>query len=67
MFRSSSADPAKLKIWKWTDGDAKSYQCGKSIYGQTILSSELSVSINAQVEAPGHGKWRLDGKTGVAA
>ncbi len=32
--------------------------------GQTLLSSELGVTIDAQVEVPGHGKWWLDGKTG---
>jgi hypothetical protein len=41
-----------------------SYRCGKSIYGQGHLSAELSITIDAQVEAPGHGKWWLDGKTG---
>lgn len=51
-------------VWKGTDGDAKPYRCGKSIYGQGILSSELQVAIDALVEAPGHGKWWLDGKTG---
>ena len=51
-------------VYKGTDGDAKSYRCGKSIYGQSKLSAELSVAIDAQVEAPGHGKWWLDGKTG---
>ena len=51
-------------VWKGTDGAATSYCCGKSIYGQGILSSELQVTIDAQVEAPGHGKWWLDGKTG---
>ena len=51
-------------VWKGTDGAAVTYRCGKLIYGQSILSSELSVAIDAQVEAPGHGKWWLDGKTG---
>ena len=51
-------------VYKGTDGDAKSYRCGKSIYGQSKLSAELNVAIDAQVEAPGHGKWWLDGKTG---
>ncbi len=51
-------------MWKGTDGAAVTYRCGKSIYGQLILSSELSVAIDAQVEALGHGKWWLDGKTG---
>jgi hypothetical protein len=51
-------------VWKGTDGAAMSYCCSKSIFGQTILLLELSVAINAQVEAPGHGKWRLDRKTG---
>jgi hypothetical protein len=51
-------------VWKGTDGAAVTYRCGKSIYGQSILLSELSVAIDAQVEAPGHGKWWLDGKTG---
>jgi hypothetical protein len=36
----------------------------KSIYGQGKLSAELHITINAQVKAPGHGKWWLDGKTG---
>ncbi len=40
------------------------YRCGKSIYGQGKLSAELHITIDAQVEAPGHGKWWLNGKTG---
>ena len=52
-------------VWKGTDGAAVSYRCGKSIYGQAKLSSLLHVTIDAQVEAPGHGKWWLDGKTGL--
>ena len=51
-------------VWKGADGAAVSYQCGKSIYGQGALSAELGITIDAQVEAPGHGKWWLDGKTG---
>ena len=44
-------------VWKGTDGATTLYRCGKSIYGQGILSAELSITIDAQVEAPGHGKW----------
>ncbi len=44
-------------VWKETDGAAVMYQCGKSIYRQSILSSEFLVAIDAQVEVPGHGKW----------
>jgi hypothetical protein len=51
-------------VWKGTDGAATFYRCGKSIYGQGKLLAELHITINAQVEAPGHGKWWLDGKTG---
>jgi hypothetical protein len=51
-------------VWKGTDGCAASYRCGKSIFGQRFLSAELGVTIDAQVEAPGLGKWWLDGKTG---
>ncbi len=51
-------------VWKGTDGVAVSYRCGKSIYGQGILSAELGILIDAQVETPGPGKWWLDGKTG---
>jgi hypothetical protein len=51
-------------VWKGTDGAAVSYRFGKSIFGQTLLSSDLGVTIDAQVEAPGHGKSWLDGKTG---
>ncbi len=36
-------------VWKGTDGAAVSYRCGKSIYGQRILSAELGVIIDAQV------------------
>ena len=52
-------------VYKGTDGDAKSYRCGRSMFGQSKLSEELNVTIDAQVEAPGHGKWWLDGKTGA--
>ncbi len=52
-------------LWKGTDGAAVSYQCGKSIYGQSLLLLELGVMINAQVKMPGHGKWLLDRKTGL--
>jgi hypothetical protein len=51
-------------VWKGTDGAAVSYCCGKSIYGQGVLLNELGTTINAQVEALGHGKWWLDRKTG---
>ena len=37
----------------------------KLIYGQAKLSALPHMTINAQVEAPGHGKWWLDGKTGM--
>ena len=40
------------------------YCCGKSIYGQATLSTKLHIMIDSHVEAPGHGKWWLDGKTG---
>jgi hypothetical protein len=43
-------------IWKGMDSAAVSYCCGKLIFGQMSLSSELLVAINAQVEVPGHGK-----------
>jgi hypothetical protein len=52
-------------VWKGTDGAAVSYRCGKWIYGQAKLSALLHVMINAQVEAPGHDKWWLNGKTGM--
>ncbi len=44
-------------VWKGTDGAAMSYHCGKSIYGQGKFSAELHITIDAQVKAPGHGKW----------
>ena len=30
-----------------------------------MLSAELGITIDAQVEVPGHGKWWLNGKTGM--
>jgi len=36
----------------------------KSIFGQGILSAESGITIDAQVGAPGHRKWWLDGKMG---
>jgi hypothetical protein len=51
-------------VWKGTDGAATLYRCGKSIYGQGKLLAGVHITINAQVEVPGHGKWWLDGKTG---
>jgi hypothetical protein len=51
-------------VWKGTDGAATSYHCGKSIYGQGKLSAELHITIDAQIKAPGHGKWWLNGKMG---
>jgi hypothetical protein len=50
-------------VWKGTDGTATSYRCSKSIYGQRKLSTELHITINVQVEVPGHGKLWLDGNT----
>ena len=47
-------------INKGTDGATTSYHCGKSIFGQSKLSAELHIRIEAQVKAPGHGKWWLD-------
>jgi hypothetical protein len=51
-------------VWKGTNGCASSYCCSKSTFGQGILSAELGITIDAQVEAPGYGKWWLDRKTG---
>ncbi len=51
-------------VWKGTDGTATLYRCGKSIYSQGKLTAELHITINVQVEVPGHGKWWLDGKVG---
>ena len=51
--------------YKGTDGAAPSYRCGKSIFGQALLLAELNITIDAHVEAPGHGKWWLDRKTGA--
>ncbi len=51
-------------VWKGTDGATTLYHCGKSIYSQGKLLNELHITINVQVEAPGHGKWWLDGKIG---
>jgi hypothetical protein len=51
-------------VWKGTDGAATLNRCSKSFYSQGKLSVELHITIDAQVEAPGHGKWWLDGKTG---
>jgi hypothetical protein len=36
-------------VMKGMDGDSKSYQCGILMFGQTLLSSELNVSIDAHV------------------
>ncbi len=44
-------------VWKETDGTATLYHCSKSIYRQRKLSAELHITINAQVEMPGHSKW----------
>ena len=38
---------------KGTDGAGPSYRCGKSIYGQSLLSAELNITIDFHVEAPG--------------
>jgi hypothetical protein len=51
-------------VWKGTDGAATLYHFGKSIHGQGRMLAELHSIFDAQVEAPGHGKWWLDGKTG---
>ncbi len=48
-----------------TDGAGTLYRCGKSIYGQSLLLAKLNITIDLHVEAPGHGKWWLDGKTGA--
>ena len=42
-----------------------SYRCGKLIYGQGVLLAELGITINAQVEVPGHGKGGWTGIRGV--
>jgi hypothetical protein len=51
-------------VWKGTDGAATLYRGGKSIYGQGKLLAELHITIDAQVQALGHGKWWLNGKMG---
>jgi hypothetical protein len=39
-------------LLKETDGAAPSYCCSKSNYGRGILSFEINVTIDMQVEAP---------------
>ena len=49
-------------VYRGNDGAASLYHCGKSIFGQAKLLDKLHITINTQTEAPGHGKWWLDGK-----
>jgi hypothetical protein len=51
-------------VWKGTEGAAMLSHCGKSVYGQGKFLAELHITINLQVEVPGHSKWWLNGKTG---
>jgi hypothetical protein len=44
-------------VWKGTDGAVTLYRYGKSSYSQGKLSAKLHIMIDAQVKAPGHGKW----------
>ena len=50
--------------WQSMERFGRGRMAALSIFGQGILSAELGITIDAQVEAPGHGKWWLDGKTG---
>jgi hypothetical protein len=42
-------------VWKGTEGTSMSYCCSRSINSQGKLLAELHVTIDAKVEASGHG------------
>ena len=50
---------------KNTDGCAKQYRCAKSVYFDSMLSSEFDLTIDAAIGAPGHGKDQVDGLNAV--
>jgi len=52
-------------IWEFTDGCAKQYRCAKAVHLLSFLSSLLKVTIDRQIDAPGHGKGFVDGENGI--
>ena len=50
-----------LTVWEDTDGCAKKYRCDLAIYLMTVLLSSYGIIMNRAINAPGHGKYVVDG------
>lgn len=48
-------------IWDMTDGCAKQYRCGNALYLLSLLAVEHEMRIDRMIQAPGHGKCKIDG------
>ena len=53
--------PLLTTMWDHTDGCAKQYRCASEIYLPKCLALEFSIIIDRAVEAPGYGKYDVDG------
>ena len=48
-------------IWEHTDGCTKQYRCAKALHLLSYLATEFDITIDRQIDAPGHGKDVVDG------
>ena len=48
-------------IWEHTDGCTKQYRCAKALHLLSYLATEFEITIDRQIDAPGHGKDVVDG------
>ena len=51
----------KSTIWEFTDGCKKQYRCNVVMYFLSYLAAVHGITIDRQVDAPGHGKGVVDG------
>ena len=51
----------KSTLWEFTDGCKKQYRCNVVVYLLSYLASAYGITIDRQIDAPGHGKGVVDG------
>ena len=61
LFKRGKLFKRKSILWEFTDGCKKQYRCNVVVYLLSYLASAYAITINRQIDAPGHGKGVVDG------
>ena len=61
LFERGKLFKQKSTLWEFTDGCKKQYRCNVVVYLLSYLASAYGITIDRQIDAPGHGKGVVDG------